>query len=221
MSVNATRFPLIAAVLIALLMTLTLAWQGYGFWVQEQQRAVNARAVNVETSATAARQRPNVSLATLNLFGNAASNPGAEEIDTENLPETNLRIFLRGVLASDGEFPASALIEDSNSRTEAYMAGNEIPGGATLRTILPNRVILERNGKLENLYFPETDNQAGLSVAESQIAETTANQSDETYDSRSDSTNVQSSSQPASDQRREEIRQRLEQLRERLRNNSN
>lgn len=221
MPVNASRLPLIAAVLIAFAMALALAWQGYGFWVQEQQRTVNARSKNVETSATVARQRPNVNLATLNLFGTAADNAGTEEIDTENLPETNLRIFLRGVLASDGEFPASALIEDSSSRTEAYMAGNEIPGGATLRTIRPNRVILERNGKLENLYFPETDNQAGLSVAESQIAETTANQSDETYNSRSIGTNLQSSPQPASDQRREEIRQRLEQLRERLRNNSN
>lgn len=221
MSVNATRLPLIAAVLITLMMALALAWQGYGFRVQEQQRAFNARAANVETSATAARQRPDVNLATLNLFGNASGNTGPAEIDTENLPETNLRIFLRGVMAADGEFPASALIEDSSNRTEAYMTGHEIPGGATLRTIRPNRVILERNGKLENLYFPETKDQAGLSVAESQIAETTAYQGDETYNPQSTDNIPQSSSQPASDERREEIRQRLEQLRERLRNNSN
>lgn len=220
MSVNAPRLPLIAAILIALAMTAALAWQGYGFWMQEQQRAAEARAADVATTTTEVSQRPAVNLAALKLFGNADSSAGTPEIDTENLPETNLRIFLRGVLAAEGEFPASALIEDSNSKTEAYIVGNEIPGGATLRTIRPNRVILERSGKLENLYFPETNDQAGLAIAQSQIAETTANQSNETYSSQSVSPS-QSSSPPASDQRREEIRQRLEQLRERLRTNSN
>ncbi|MEX0604410.1 MAG: type II secretion system protein N [Marinobacter sp.] len=220
MSVNITRLPLIAAILIALTMAVALAWQGYDFWVQEQQRAASARAENVQSIA-AERPRPDVNLASLNLFGTANSATESSEIDTENLPETNLRIFLRGVLAADGEFPASALIEDSNSKTEAYIVGNEIPGGATLRSVRPNRVILERSGKLENLYFPEIDDQAGLAIAQSQIAEATANQSDDTYNTQPVSTTSPPSSQPASDQRREEIRQRLEQLRERLRNNSN
>ncbi len=221
MSVNATRLPLIAALLIALVMTATLAWQGFDFWVEEQQRVASARSADIESTETAKRMRPEVNLAAVSLFGTAGGNAETAEIDTENLPETNLRIFLRGVLAAEGEFPASALIEDSKSNTEAYVVGNEIPGGATLRSVKPNRVILERSGKLENLYFPETDDQAGLSVAASQIAETTANQFDQSYNSQPVSTNQQLSSPPASDQRREEIRQRLEQLRERLRNNSN
>lgn len=221
MSVNATRLPLIATILIALAMAATLTWQGYGFWVQEKQREASARSANIESTAAAIRSRPNVDLASVNLFGTEDINAETSEMDTENLPETNLRIFLRGVLAAEGEFPASALIEDSSSKTEAYIVGNDIPGGATLRSIKPNRVILERSGKLENLYFPESDNQAGLSIAASQIAETTANQSDDTYSSQPANANQQTSSPAASDERREEIRQRLEQLRERLRNNSN
>jgi general secretion pathway protein C len=137
-------------------------------------------------------------------------------MDTENLPETNLRLFLRGVLAADGEFPGSALIEDDKSKTEAYLVGDELPGNATLRSVHPNRVIIERSGKLENLYFPESEDRSGMSF--------TADQQEEAAAEAQQAASTPPSRAPASatsdEQRREEIRRRLEQLRERLRNNN-
>ncbi|MDX1801995.1 MAG: type II secretion system protein N, partial [Marinobacter sp.] len=144
--------------------------------------------------------------------------------ETENLPETNLRIFLRGVMAADGEYPASALIEGSDGKTEVYVSGDELPGNAELRSVFPNRVVLERSGKLENLYFPETDDNSGLTVQSSQSAGAAS-----TPDTAGSSTNRPDARPTPSvtptpanaDERREQIRQRLEQLRERLKANSN
>lgn len=216
MTLTTPRLARFAAVLLAIAMICALGWQGYTIWRQQQQGdiAQNTPApVNRQTRPTEA-----VNLASLNLFGRVTSTPAANQ-PTENLPETNLRIFLRGVLAADGEYPASALIEGSDGKTEVYVAGDEIPGNASLRSVFPNRVVLERGGKLENLYFPETDDGSGMSVQTSRGsdgAESQANSPAET-----------SATQPVvpapanADQRREQIRQRLEQLRERLKANSN
>jgi general secretion pathway protein C len=119
--------------------------------------------------------------------------------ETENLPKTNLRLILRGALAADGEFPGSALIEHPDGETEVYMVGDSLPGDARLRTVLSNRVILERNGTLESLYFPETENRNGVELISN------------------------SQSQPVSPERqaqKEEIRRRLEQTRQRLQENN-
>lgn len=192
------------------------AWQGYSFWQTESQQTARKSA---ETSAEAlppSRQEPTVNLASLDLFGTATRTGSNEPVDTENLPETNLRLFLRGVLAADGEFPGSALIEDEKSKTEAYLVGDELPGNATLRSVHPNRVIIERSGKLENLFFPESEDRSGMSFAASNREN--GSPASATTQSAPSSTSPSASGQ---DQRREEIRKRLEQLRERLRNNNN
>lgn len=213
MSLSTPRLALSAAVLMTVTMVSALSWQGYMFWRQEQ-RAASSQMASTPVSRETRKATP-VDLASLDLFGRADGNSAPVQ-QTENLPETNLRIFLRGVMAADGDYPASALIEGSDGKTEVYVSGDELPGNAQLRSVFPNRVVLERSGKLENLYFPQTDDSSGMLLEPDQsISEPTT---DTTYD------------QPASmvtptpanaEQRREQIRQRLEQLRERLKANSN
>ncbi|MCM0612144.1 general secretion pathway protein GspC [Marinobacter sediminum] len=210
------RLPLLLALVAGAAMLGVTAWQGYSFWQTESQQSTRNSA---ETSAEAlppSRQEPTVNLAALDLFGTATSTGTNEPVDTENLPETNLRLFLRGVLAADGEFPGSALIEDEKSKTEAYLVGDELPGNATLRSVHPNRVIIERSGKLENLFFPESEDRSGMSFAASNREN--GSSASATTQSAPSSTSPSASGK---DQRREEIRKRLEQLRERLRNNNN
>ncbi|KPQ30027.1 MAG: general secretion pathway protein C [Marinobacter excellens HL-55] len=213
--------PLLALVAVIAMLGLT-GWQGYQFWQTETERTL-PRVQVAGTEASDARQTvPNVQLASLTVFGTAAASNGTPELDTENLPETNLRLFLRGVLAADGEFPGSALIEDDKGKTEAYLVGNELPGSAKLRTVFPNRIIIERAGKLENLYFPELDDRSGVALASSTAAESLDQQIQERQTAQP-TQQTSSSSTPSSagdQQRREEIRQRLEQLRQRLQNSN-
>jgi len=216
MLLNNERFPLILALVAGAAMIALTAWQGYRFWQMESQQVSFDTAQPVVSDPAAGREPPRVNLSSLDLFGAASGESAPAEMDTENLPETNLRLFLRGVLAADGEFPGSALIEDDKSKTEVYLVGDELPGNAKLRSVHPNRVIIERSGKLENLYFPESEDRSGMSFTADQQDEPAA----ETQQAVSSSPSRAPANATSDEQRREEIRRRLEQLRERLRNNN-
>jgi len=217
MHLNDTRLPLLLAVIAAVAMIGLTSWQGYRFWQTETQRADQQPSDMAGMNAAQnERSTPELALASLDLFGVAGESDEPSELDTENLPETNLRLFLRGVLAADGEFPGSALIEDDKSTTEAYLVGDELPGNAKLRSVHANRVIIERGGKLENLYFPEPDDRSGVNVA---VNNDTTSPSDDMQE-MAPSTQPATKTPASDDERREEIRRRLEQLRERLRNNN-
>ncbi|MGF2734736.1 type II secretion system protein N [Marinobacter sp. DUT-1] len=196
-------------------MLAVTSWQGYRFWQTESQPTLSAAGQAAQQSLPSTRDVPAVDLANVTLFGSPNADSAPAELDTENLPETNLRLFLRGVLAASGEFPGSALIEDDKSKTEVYLVGDELPGNATLRSVFPNRVIIERSGKLENLYFPEEADRSGMSFTTDDQA-----QQADTAASGSTGTTTSPTTPSADQQRREEIRRRLEQLRERLRNNN-
>ncbi|MBD3641049.1 MAG: general secretion pathway protein GspC [Marinobacter sp.] len=209
------RLPMALAMVAVAAMLAITAWQGYRFWQTETQPILAGRGQAAQQSVPSTREVPQVDLATLTLFGSPAADGAAAELDTENLPETNLRLFLRGVLAASGEFPGSALIEDDKSKTEVYLVGDELPGNATLRSVFPNRVIIERSGKLENLYFPEDADRSGMSFTADDRMEQA-----EPAASSQDQTTASPTTPSADQQRREEIRRRLEQLRERLRTNN-
>ncbi|WP_428918691.1 type II secretion system protein N [Marinobacter sp. DUT-1] len=209
------RLPMVLAMIAGAAMLAVTSWQGYRFWQTESQPTLSAAGQAAQQSLPSTRDVPAVDLANVTLFGSPNADSAPAELDTENLPETNLRLFLRGVLAASGEFPGSALIEDDKSKTEVYLVGDELPGNATLRSVFPNRVIIERSGKLENLYFPEEADRSGMSFTTDDQA-----QQADTAASGSTGTTTSPTTPSADQQRREEIRRRLEQLRERLRNNN-
>ncbi|MGC8118870.1 type II secretion system protein N [Marinobacter sp. VGCF2001] len=212
------RTPLLLAVAATVTMLSLTGWQAYQFWLDESRsglsRSISALPADTKRTSTV----PDVSLSGLEIFGSATQSAQAGNSSTENLPETNLRLSLRGVLAADGDFPGSALVEDDKGKTEAYLVGDELPGNATLRTVFANRVIIERAGKLENLYFPETEDRAGVDVASNADLPSNASATQQAPTRRV----APQSAASATDQqqRREDIRKRLEQLRQRLQNNN-
>lgn len=215
-----SRLPLIAALALALAMLASLGWQGWRFYQAEQSRSAGAAQRTVAQQPAATRQQSDVDLPEIDLFGQPGAQVQPTPQSTENLPETNLRLFLRGVMAGDEENAvASALIEGTDSRTEAYSIGDELPGNATLRSVYANRVIIERSGKLENLYFPETSDSSGIDVTGGDTGQDVSQPMPAPSSARAP--RPAPSTSPASGDRREEIRRRLEELRERLRQNSN
>ncbi|QBM16933.1 hypothetical protein MARI_10370 [Marinobacter sp. JH2] len=208
----------ILTIAVALAMVGISAWQGYQFWQSEQRASTPKPSRAIDSIADSNDNVPQVELASLAVFGSPSATAESPSENTENLPETNLRLSLRGVLAAEGEFPGSALIEDDKGDTEAYLVGKPLPGNATLRTVFPNRVIIERQGKLENLYFPENEKSTGVFMADTETnQQTTSPPPQRQVQTQQSSPDPQSTSQQ---QRREEIRKRLEQLRQRLRNNN-
>lgn len=73
-----------------------------------------------------------------------------------DIPKTKLNLLLRGTLGErdrKNEY-SSAIIQGSN-QDKLYSIGETLPGGAILREVHSEHVVLSRNGQLETLYFPD------------------------------------------------------------------
>lgn len=90
----------------------------------------------------------------MNLFGAPQAETAAAEQDPQDIPETNLRLALKGAFAHSVAEKANALIApDRNSKAELFFIDDELPGGAVLDEVYPDYVIIRRNGQREKLQF--------------------------------------------------------------------
>lgn len=89
----------------------------------------------------------------MNLFGSAQVSAKPEQ-NYQDIPETNLRLSLKGAFAHSVPEKASALIApDVNSEAELFFIDASLPGGAVLDKVYPDYVVIRRNGQLEKLQF--------------------------------------------------------------------
>jgi general secretion pathway protein C len=115
-------------------------------------------------SATAAGDKPVMpsraaikAIADHHLFGQAAQ--GRPEVRTSPTlaPETRLKLTLSGVIAAtDPQQAARAIIAGPDGQEKSYTIDDRLPGGAVVKEIYPDRVILTRGGKYETLPLPRT-----------------------------------------------------------------
>ncbi|MFZ5514108.1 MAG: type II secretion system protein N [Pseudomonadota bacterium] len=83
---------------------------------------------------------------------NAAAPWGRPQVsDGGSTQDTRLPLALRGVLAGQG----LALIAASGQPERVYRLGDSLPGGAILRSVQADHVLLERAGALERLALPK------------------------------------------------------------------
>ncbi|MEW6728606.1 MAG: type II secretion system protein N [Pseudomonadota bacterium] len=93
---------------------------------------------------------------------NAAAPWGRPQvIDGGSAQDTRLPLALRGVLAGQG----LALIAASGQPERVYRAGDRLPGGVILRSVLADHVLLERAGTLERLALPKETLPSGSAPA--------------------------------------------------------
>jgi len=74
---------------------------------------------------------------------------------TVAIPETQLRLVLRGVMASTDPHTATAIIADPAGKEDFYTVGASLPGGATLKEVHAQHIVLSRGGRFETLRLPE------------------------------------------------------------------
>lgn len=98
-----------------------------------------------------------IDVAALNLFGAPGAVKRAPQAQPVRIVDTNLKLTLRGMLASEDSAIARAIIADDRSRKEdLYRIGAKIPGGAELKEVHADHIVLSRNGRLEILRLPKS-----------------------------------------------------------------
>jgi len=95
-------------------------------------------------------------VADLHLFG-VASKQVINKSAPIDAKKTGLKLTLRGVFAANSPDLAMALIADARGKEKVYRKMDTIFSGVKLYEIYPNKVILERSGNFETLFFPEQD----------------------------------------------------------------
>jgi general secretion pathway protein C len=143
--------PTLVSVLMVLLLAWLLAMLTWSFIPQHKTTAPTASA-----SSTAMHQVDAVQVADHHLFGVA----GAATGNAANAPDTTLALILHGIVAGKRASDSRALIV-ANGDEEPYAIGAQLPGGAVIRAIYADRVLLARDGRLEALRLPTTSTGGG------------------------------------------------------------
>ena len=151
------RLPLLIAVILLLSIIGSLYWQLTPFFQHFKNPEINKTAKNVsQQSQNKYKRQTSRNIASFKLFGNSQKSTEKTPIVTKKLPKTTLNLRLTGVLLSDIDSNAGALIQGPDNETINYKVGDELPGGALLKKVLNDRVVVERSGHLENLMFVES-----------------------------------------------------------------
>lgn len=144
--------------LISLVCLLGAAWVAAGLawrWMPAPELpAPNRTLAGAETHSTANTGPGVEQLVKLHLFGKADAPAQTAKETAVDAPETQLNLALRGVMAADDKSMSRAIIASGN-QAHTYGVDDSVPGGATVNDILADRVILNRNGRLEALSLPK------------------------------------------------------------------
>jgi len=91
------------------------------------------------------------------LFGEAPEQAAPVVQEVIDAPETTLSLTLKGILAIEADGKGSVIISSNRGEDKTYQVGQTIEGadGATLHSVYADRVLLDRNGRLETLRLPK------------------------------------------------------------------
>jgi len=141
------------AAITSLLLVVACAWLLVEItWLFFPQDDAPLTAVQNKTQSLINQQKQQNNfnkLTSANVFG--VSDKAVAQKQT-SVPETRLNLTLKGVLAAVPMKMASAIIaRGKNGKEDIYGIGDKMPDGVIIKEIYPERVVLERGGRLETL----------------------------------------------------------------------
>jgi len=149
----ASKAGLLAAYTIAVALLVFVTIDVYTRYraVAQMKAAISAAEQAEQVKKSTARPAGDMhQLASLQLFGTAKQALVAPE--PVAAPATRLKLALLGIVATENGPFSRAIIQIDNKQTAVYEVGDSLPtGNARVHEILPDKILLMRNGKLESL----------------------------------------------------------------------
>jgi len=156
--------PVVASILAIILLTHSLAVLTWNLVPQPTytQDVTQAQRQKPRAQSIIREQPLALKISNYNLFGKYEEKKVvAQPVQPVVVPETRLNLKLRGVFSSRDKNAARAIIANPRGDEDSYRIGAQLPGGAVLNEIYPDRVILEHNGQLETLKLPVEELEPG------------------------------------------------------------
>ena len=139
--------------------------------------AKNATAGAVSTRSETGLAVDTSSIPLWNLFGKQGAVKNVSAVKDVVAPKTTLQLVLMGVFAHKEDDRSTAIISEKRKPGQLFHVGDKVPGNATLATVYEDKVLLNRRGKLETLYFPQDNNAASSSKKSSRSASKSSSKS--------------------------------------------
>jgi general secretion pathway protein C len=151
---------------VSALLVVLLAWQLVQLtWTLVGARNGTAPATNAPAVVVPPPVRVDVaSIVNAHLFGEANA-PAAGSTDPNAVAASQMPLVLVGTIANTDPTLGYAIIGESPVSAKVYSVGKTITGGTKLHSVYPDRVILDRGGKLEALLLPKKFQGGGMSAA--------------------------------------------------------
>ncbi len=167
---------------IGMLLVLALSWQlSLLLWqLVPAPPLPSAGAITTPRQATAntAASTPQgldqkvARIAAANLFGKLQDKARPRPEPVKDAPRSTLNYKLRGIYYSEDKALASAIVQKGSGKSRFYRLGDEIDAGIYIDRILPDHILIARNGRLEKLMLekPKTRPGSGRQVASRSLA---------------------------------------------------
>lgn len=79
------------------------------------------------------------------------------DLDEEHVKKSSLHLTVVGILLADKEKDSQVIIKSSRGEENTYKINDTIPGGAVIKRITAEGILVEQNGTLESLSFPKNN----------------------------------------------------------------
>jgi len=97
------------------------------------------------------------------LFGKLQRDTRRKPEPVKEAPKSTLNYKLRGIYYSEDKALASAIVQKGGGKSEYFRLGDEIDSGIYIDRILPDHILISRNGRLEKLELEKPKAKAGAS----------------------------------------------------------
>lgn len=79
------------------------------------------------------------------------------DVGAAGVKRSGLNVSVVGIVFSSDEASSHVMLELPDHQVKLFVVGDEIPGGAVLKRITPEGILLMRNGVMESLSLPKND----------------------------------------------------------------
>lgn len=148
---NQGKYLLLLALILSITAISALAYKDNAYLKESYSTTADTQAISTPRKLESTPHLPQKHVA--NLFGHkiAVISPQAKE---RTIPETRLKLILKGTFTHQEEAKASALIAESNKDASRYYVGDQILENAKLVSVNSGAIVLRRNGQDELLKLP-------------------------------------------------------------------
>lgn len=78
-----------------------------------------------------------------------------KSLNEADVKQSMLDLSVVGIMFSNSEKASHVIIRSAGGREQTFNVGDSLPGGAIIKRITPDGVLIRRNGQLESLSLPK------------------------------------------------------------------